>query len=85
MYHKLVFPTRTNWDMSISAPRHIEIILCYSGICRGCFSNGHFYSYGFAISYLKPKFISEWLYIIDDRKKHGVILMVLLNRHTTKI
>lgn len=36
------------------------------------FSNGHFYSYGFAISYLKPKFISEWLYIIDGDKEFKV-------------
>lgn len=30
MYHKLLFPTRTKWDMSISDLRHIEII------CSAC-------------------------------------------------
>ena len=30
------------------------------------FKNNHFYSYGFAISYLTSKIISEWLYLIDD-------------------
>lgn len=31
--------------------------------------NGHFYSYGFAISYIDIKFVSEWLYIIDGDKE----------------
>jgi AAA15 family ATPase/GTPase len=35
-------------------------------------TNGHFYSYGFAISYLEAKFISEWLYIIDGDKEFVV-------------
>ena len=35
-------------------------------------SNGHFYSYGFAISYLEAKFVSEWLYIIDGEKEKVV-------------
>lgn len=34
--------------------------------------NGHFYSYGFAISYLEAKFISEWLYLIDGNKEFNV-------------
>lgn len=33
------------------------------------FKNNHFYSYGFAISYLTSKIISEWLYLIDDDKE----------------
>lgn len=32
-------------------------------------SNGHFYSYGFAISYTKNTFCSEWLYLCDDGKE----------------
>lgn len=32
-------------------------------------SNGHFYSYGFAISYTKNIFLSEWLYLCDDNKE----------------
>lgn len=32
-------------------------------------SNGHFYSYGFAISYTKNIFLSEWLYLCDDDKE----------------
>ncbi len=35
-------------------------------------SNGHFYSYGFAISYLEAKFVSEWLYVIDGDKEFNV-------------
>lgn len=35
-------------------------------------SNGHFYSYGFAISYLEAKFVSEWLYIIDGDKEKTI-------------
>ena len=31
--------------------------------------NGHFYSYGFAISYMEAKFVSEWLYIVDGEKE----------------
>ncbi len=33
------------------------------------FSNGHFYSYGFAVSYLDGKIISEWLYLCDSGEK----------------
>ncbi|MBP3747968.1 MAG: AAA family ATPase [Ruminobacter sp.] len=32
-------------------------------------SNGHFYSYGLAISYLDNSIISEWLYLVDDKEK----------------
>lgn len=32
-------------------------------------SNGHFYSYGFAISYTKNVFLSEWLYLCDDGRE----------------
>lgn len=32
-------------------------------------SNGHIYSYGFAISYTKNIFLSEWLYLCDDNKE----------------
>lgn len=32
-------------------------------------SNGHFYSYGLAISYLDNSIISEWLYLVDDQEK----------------
>lgn len=32
-------------------------------------SNGHIYSYGFAISYVKNIFLSEWLYLCDDSKE----------------
>lgn len=32
-------------------------------------SNGHIYSYGFAISYTKNIFLSEWLYLCDDKKE----------------
>ena len=31
-------------------------------------SNGHIYSYGFAISYSKAIFLSEWLYLCDDKE-----------------
>lgn len=33
------------------------------------FVSGHFYSYGFAISYEKCGFLSEWLYICDNGKE----------------
>lgn len=32
-------------------------------------SNRHIYSYGFAISYTKNIFLSEWLYLCDDNKE----------------
>lgn len=32
------------------------------------FSNGHFYSYGFAISYVSASIEEEWLYQIDDKE-----------------
>lgn len=32
-------------------------------------SNGHIYSYGFAISYTRNIFLSEWLYLCDDNKE----------------
>ncbi len=32
-------------------------------------SNGHIYSYGFAISYTKNIFLSEWLYLCDGNKE----------------
>lgn len=32
-------------------------------------SNGHVYSYGFAISYTKSIFLAEWLYLCDDNKE----------------
>lgn len=35
-------------------------------------SNGHFYSYGFAISYIEAKFVSEWLYVIDGEKEKKI-------------
>ncbi len=35
-------------------------------------SNEHFYSYGFAISYLDSTIISEWLYLVDDGKEVAV-------------
>ena len=31
-------------------------------------SNGHFYSYGLAISYSDNSIISEWLYLVDDKE-----------------
>lgn len=34
--------------------------------------NDHFYSYGFAISYLDAKIISEWLYTIDGEKERVI-------------
>lgn len=33
------------------------------------YTEGHFYSYGFAISYAKSSFVSEWLYRIDPGRK----------------
>lgn len=30
--------------------------------------NGHFYSYGFAVSYLTASIEEEWLYLIDDKE-----------------
>lgn len=32
-------------------------------------SNGHVYSYGFAISYTKNVFVAEWLYLCDNNKE----------------
>lgn len=32
-------------------------------------SNGHIYSYGFAISYTENVFLAEWLYLCDDNKE----------------
>lgn len=32
-------------------------------------SNGHIYSYGFAISYTQNIFLAEWLYLCDDNKE----------------
>lgn len=32
-------------------------------------SNGHVYSYGFAVSYAKCAFLEEWLYLMDDNKE----------------
>lgn len=32
-------------------------------------SNGHIYSYGFAISYMQNIFLAEWLYLCDDNKE----------------
>jgi len=39
-------------------------IFQYDFVC-----NGHIYSYGFAISYTKNVFLSEWLYLCDDNKE----------------
>lgn len=33
------------------------------------YSNGHFYSYGFAFSYSEVKFLSEWLYLVEEEKE----------------
>lgn len=33
------------------------------------YTEGHFYSYGFAVSYAKASFVSEWLYRIDPGRK----------------
>lgn len=33
------------------------------------YQNGHFYSYGFAVSYLKSEFISEWLYLVEGERE----------------
>lgn len=33
------------------------------------FSNGHFYSYGFAISLINKSIDEEWLYLIDDQEE----------------
>ena len=33
------------------------------------YSNGHFYSYGLAVSYLQSKIVSEWLYQVDGDKE----------------
>lgn len=38
------------------------------------FAGGHFYSYGFAISYVEPAVEEEWLYRIDDNKEFCVFL-----------
>lgn len=35
-------------------------------------NNGHIYSYGFALSYLNNKIISEWLYLCDDDKEKRI-------------
>ena len=35
-------------------------------------SNKHFYSYGFAISYLNSTIVSEWLYLVDDGKEIAI-------------
>ena len=35
-------------------------------------SNGHFYSYGIAISYLENEIISEWLYLVDDNSEKAI-------------
>lgn len=37
-------------------------------------SGGHFYSYGFALSYSEPSIEEEWLYRIDDNKDFCVFL-----------
>lgn len=42
-------------------------------------SNGHFYSYGFAVSYTDNTIISEWLYLVDDKEK------IIFDRNQDKI
>ncbi len=58
---------------SMTINRHFRIdptavnrpgIFQYDFVC-----NGHIYSYGFAISYTKNVFLSEWLYLCDDNKE----------------
>lgn len=36
------------------------------------YKNGHFYSYGFAISYLQSKIVSEWLYLVDGDREISI-------------
>ncbi len=36
------------------------------------YKNGHFYSYGFSISYLTSKIVSEWLYLIDNDREIAI-------------
>lgn len=48
-------------------------------------SNGHFYSYGFAISYMEAKFIAEWLYIVDGDKEKVVFERDEIGNITTDI
>ena len=38
------------------------------------FAGGHFYSYGFALSYIEPAIEEEWLYRLDDNKEFCVFL-----------
>ena len=58
---------------SITSNRHFRIDpdgINRPGIFQYDFiSNGHIYSYGFAISYIKNIFLAEWLYLCDDNKE----------------
>lgn len=38
------------------------------------FTNGHFYSYGFALSYIEQSIEEEWLYCLDNNKDFCVFL-----------
>lgn len=58
---------------SVTVNRHFRIdpeAINRPGVFQYDFiSNGHIYSYGFAISYTKNVFLSEWLYLCDDNKE----------------
>lgn len=36
------------------------------------YKNGHFYSYGFAVSYLQSKIVAEWLYLVDGDREISI-------------
>lgn len=48
-------------------------------------SNGHIYSYGFAISYTKNVFLSEWLYLCDDNKEICIFERTIGERISTDL
>ncbi len=48
-------------------------------------SNGHIYSYGFAISYTKNIFLSEWLYLCDDNKEICIFERTAGEKISTKL
>ena len=48
----------------------------YPGVFQfDIFSNGHFYSYGFAISYATASLEEEWLYLIDNPDKEFCVFL----------
>ena len=36
------------------------------------YKNGHFYSYGFVVSYLQSKIVAEWLYLVDGDREISI-------------